>query len=72
MADNGIISRGKYIFLIMFELWIMLLPALTTPDEKIFHIKRPDNTNTGYGMFKEGDFNIFPKKKVNTSMVING
>jgi hypothetical protein len=47
MEEKGIINLGKYIFLIILELFTMLLPAFTTPEEKIFHKSSPDNTKTG-------------------------
>jgi len=47
IEDTGMINRGKYIFLIILELFTMLLDALVKPEEKMFQIKRPEKTYMG-------------------------
>ena len=45
-ADNGMISLGKKIFLMMLELVIMLSEAWDTDEKKRFHNTSPESTNT--------------------------
>lgn len=65
MVEIGIISLGKYIFLMICALLTMLLPALVIPEEKIVHKINPEKANTGYSMLSDGTFIGFAKKKVN-------
>lgn len=67
--DNGIISRGKYIFFIMCALLIMLLLDAESPVEKIFHNNNPEKTKMGYGVESEGTPSFFPKKNEKSNII---
>ncbi len=67
--DSGVINLGKYIFLIICALLMILLLAAESPVEKIFHINNPEKTKIGYGVESEGTPSFFPKKKVNNTII---
>lgn len=72
MEAIGIISLGKYIFLIICAFDTILLPALETPTEKTFQRSSPEKTNTGYGIPSEGTLSAVPKKREKIRTVNSG
>jgi len=56
----------------MLALLTMLLPAFESPDEKTFHINKPEYAKIGYGIPSEGTFKRLPKKKEKIIIVNKG
>jgi hypothetical protein len=72
IALMGISNRGKYIFLIMFALAIILFALFSKPLLKIFQINKPLMAKTGYGIPSLLTFNVRLKMKVNMIIIIRG
>ncbi|MEJ0054746.1 MAG: hypothetical protein WDN75_03325 [Bacteroidota bacterium] len=58
--------------MIIDELFNILFAEFESPVEKMFQIRRPEKTKTGYGSPWEGMFSVLPKKKVKMSIIISG
>ena len=45
--ETGMTNLGKYIFLMIWALFTILLADVESPDENVFQSKSPEKTKTG-------------------------